>query len=96
MIQALITFAILFVFIRWLWKVWGKPYSTNLGKELTQEDFDRRDSLKIKIEALKKEAQELRDSDDELKTSKMIEELQTQRLEKEAELKDIEERITRN
>jgi len=96
MIQALITFVVLFLFVRWAWKIWGKPYSKKLGKELSQEDYDRRDSLKIKMESLKKEVDILRDANDELKTSQMLEELQKQRISIEEELKEIESRIIRN
>ena len=92
MIQALITFVVLFFFVRWAWKVWGKGFSTRLvGEEVINEE--KRDSLKRKIEALDKEAKELKDSDDELKTSKMLLELQKQRDEKEEELKELNKKI---
>ena len=92
MIQALITFVVLFLFVRWAWKVWGKDYSSNLAGEKVF-DMEKRDSLKRKIEALDREAKELKDSDDELKTSKMLLELQKQRDKKEEELKELNKKI---
>jgi len=92
MIQALITFVVLFLFVRWAWKIWGKGYSSKLvGEEVFDEE--KRDSLKRKIEALDREAKELKDSDDELKASKMLLELQKQRDEKEEELKELNKKI---
>jgi hypothetical protein len=89
MIQALITFVVLFVFVRWVWKVWGKNYS----KELSGDDDEQRDSLLRKIEALKKHAKELKEDDDELKVSKMLEVILKQQKEKEAELQVLNDKI---
>ena len=89
MVQALITFIVLFVFVRWAWKVWGKDYS----KELSGDDFKQRDSLLRRIEALKKHAEELKEDDDELKVSKMLEVILKQQKEKEAELEELNNKI---
>jgi TolA-binding protein len=99
MIRLLITFVVLFLFVRWAWKVWGKKFSEELGEELTeevsQENKDRRDSLKAKIDDLKQEADDLKDATEELQTTQMIDELQKQRFEKEKELRTLEKTITR-
>ena len=92
MIQALITFVVLFFFVRWAWKIWGKDFS----KKLSGDDFEQRDSLLRKIEALKKHAKELKDDDDEIKVSKMLEVILKQQKEKEAELKELNDRIIKN
>jgi len=92
MIQALITFIVLFFFVRWAWEVWGKGYSSKLvGEKVFDEE--KRDSLKRKIEVLDIEAKELKDSDDELKVSKILLELQKQRDEKEKELEELNKKI---
>ena len=91
MIQALITFIVLFIFVRWAWKVWGKDFTDKIEEEIL--DKDKHDSLKRKIEALNKEAKELKNSDDELKVSKMLKKVQTQVDKKEAELKKINKKI---
>lgn len=96
MIRLLITFAVLFVFCRWAWKVWGKNYSEGIAKDFGEEDIKQRDSLMRKIEALKKEAEDLKDSDDEVKVSKMLLELQLQREEKEKELAELNERFIKS
>jgi hypothetical protein len=92
MIQALITFVVLFFFVRWAWKFWGKGFSEKLTKEI-KHDEELRDSLKLKIEALDKEAKELKEATDELKISEQLELIQTQRDEREAELKEINKKI---
>ncbi len=89
MIQALITFVVLFLFVRWAWQIWGKDYS----KKLSGDDFEQRDSLLRKIEALKKHAKELKEDDDELKVSKMLEVILKQQKEKEEELKILNDKI---
>jgi len=92
MIQALITFVVLFLFVRWAWKVWGKDYSRGLAGE-KKIDEDIRDSLKRKIEALDREAKDLKDADDELRVTEQLEVIQTQRDEREAELKELNKKI---
>jgi len=92
MIQALITFIVLFFFVRWAWKVWGK----NFSKKLSGDDFEQRDSLLRKIEALKKHAKELKDDDDEIKITKMLEVILNQQKEAEKELKELNDRIIKS
>ena len=92
MIQALITFIVLFFFVRWAWKVWGK----NFSKKLSGDDFEQRDSLLRKIEALKKHAKELKDDDDEIKITKMLEVILNQQKEAEEELKELNDRIIKS
>lgn len=92
MIQALITFVVLFLFVRWAWKFWGKKYSRDLVGE-KKIDEELRESLKRKIEALDREAKELKDADDELRITEQLEVIQTQRDEREAELKELNKKI---
>lgn len=99
MIRVLITFVVLFLFVRWAWNIWGKKFSETLGdeivEEISQEDKNRRDSLKVKINDLKQEADDLKNATEELQTTQMIDELQKQRFEKEKELEELEKTMAR-
>ena len=78
----------------WIWKVWGKGYSkklTNIAEG--KEDEEKRESLERKIQMLKDYSKELKESDDELKVSKMIQILQDQLEEKEVELKEVNKKL---
>jgi hypothetical protein len=66
MLGILITFIVVFLFVRWGWKIWGKDFSKKLDEELTEElngdDYERRESLIMRIEDLKREINDLKDT----------------------------------
>jgi len=81
---------IMFFIIFFSWKWWGKSLTSYLAEELRKE---YKPSLELKIEYLKQQATELKNSDDEVKVSKMLEVIQKQLKEKESELKKLNKKL---
>jgi len=84
----LICVAFVFFFCFYSWRWWGKRFINYLCTPPESKE-NIRISLERKIEALKKASLDLKESDDEVKVSRMLEKIQTQLAEKEKELTEL-------
>lgn len=96
MVRIIISIIVLFVFVRWAWKVWGKDFSNDLGDELVGElsgkDYERREELLLKIKDLEREVKNLKlDSEDYERRENLAIEIESLKEEK----KELDQRFNK-